>query len=246
MSNITTQLNNTIGTTSSTKSTDTTGTTSKASTDAASLMGTTDQFLNILLAQLKHQDPLEPMKGTEFIDSISRLSGVEQSINTNKYLESMVSLLKGANSQTGNPVSYIDKTVDFNSSQFSLVDGIGNFSYILDEKNPPESVAMVIKDSAGKTVVETYGTHKPGLNTVKWDGTDMSGNQLKTGLYTVSIQHQDPSTIGSSKPEYIEVPTFTTGKVTEADFTGTDPVLKIGGVTVPLTAIRKLYGSSSS
>lgn len=242
MSDITTLLNNSLGTAASTS----TDTSSQAGKDAASLMGTTDQFLNILLAQLKYQDPTQPMKGTEFIDSISRLSGVEQSINTNKYLENISSLLKGANSQTGNPVSYIDKTVDFNSSQFALVDGIGNFSYFLDETNTPQSVAMVIKDSTGKVVVETFGTNKPGLNTVKWDGTDMSGNQLPAGLYTVSIQHQDPATVGTSKPEYMEVSTFTTGKVTEADFTGDEPTLKIGGVTVPLTAIRKLYGSSSS
>ncbi len=244
---IITDLNNTIGNPAAASSSTAAAKAANSTVDASSLLGTTDQFLTILLAQLKHQDPLEPMKGTEFIDSISRLSGVEQSINTNKHLESITDLLKGANSQTGNPVSYIDKTIDFNSSQVALSNHLAGFSYDLDATNPPSKVNLTIKDANGKVVVNTFGTNKAGTNVVKWDGTDNDGNQQKDGLYTITVSYPDPK--DADKPdaekEAIILATYTTGKVTEADFTGTEPTLKVGGVQIPLTAIRKLYGSSS-
>lgn len=239
MASVNTLLNNTPGTGTSTKTTtDTSGSTSKSQLDASKLMGTTDQFLTILLAQLKHQDPLEPMKGTEFIDSISRLSGVEQSINTNKNLENISSILKGE--QMGSPVSYLDKNIEFNSSQFALTGGVSDFSYNLDSSNPPESVSLVIKDASGNVVVTTKGTTKPGLNSIKWDGTDMSGNQLGDGLYTVEASYTDPKTKDSTKPVSISIPTITFGKVTGADFTGDNPMLNVGGISIPLSAVRSI------
>ena len=83
--------------------------------DFDSLVGTREDFLTILLAQLKFQDPLDPMEGTEFIDSITRLSSVEQSINQNAHLEEIESLLKAERDNFGSPVSYLDKEIEFST-----------------------------------------------------------------------------------------------------------------------------------
>lgn len=238
MSSTNSILNSTPGTTS----TSTSSSKTQSQTDASKLMGTTDQFLTILLAQLKHQDPLEPMKGTEFIDSISRLSNVEQAINTNKNLENITNLLKG--NQLGSPISYIDKNIEFNSSQFSLSGGVANFSYILDSSNPPSEVNIVVKDAKGNVVVNTKGTTKAGLNSIKWDGTDMSGNQLQDGLYTVEASYPDPKTKDSTKPTSVSIATITTGKVTAADFTGDTPMLSVGNISIPLSAVRFIVSGS--
>lgn len=246
MTDIATQLNNTIGLgtsngSSSTKSSSSSTSSSDSSKDAASLMGTTDQFLNLLLAQLKYQDPTQPMKGTEFIDSISRLSGVEQSINTNKHLENIASLL-GGNNQTGTAVSYIDKNVSYNTSQIALKNHLTGFSYDLPTSNTPTGVTMTITDANGNVIVNVQGTNKAGVNNVKWDGTDSNGNTVADGLYKVSVQYPDPSNANSS----ISVATYTTGVVTGADFTGTTPMLNIDGVEVPISAIKSINSNSTT
>ena len=70
-----------------------TQTQSRSEQSASSLIETREDFLTILLAQLQNQDPLNPLEGTEFIDSITRLASVEQDINQNSSLERIVELL---------------------------------------------------------------------------------------------------------------------------------------------------------
>ncbi len=231
----------TITSTNTTNQSSATSSDNNAAKAKDKLAVTTDQFLTILIAQLKHQNPLDPMKGTEFIDSITRLSTVEQAVNQNKNLEQIISLLKGENSQIGNPISYIDKNIEFQSAQFSLKDHLGSFSYNLSEEDTPKNIYITIKDANGAVVALTQGTNKAGVNNVKWDGTNSDGTQLKDGTYTVDVQYEDPKKAGN----YIETSTYTTGKVTEADFSGTEPKLKIGDIEIPLTAVKSIKSGTS-
>jgi len=259
MSSITAQLNNTLGTGASGTSAasiaaanaalissganSSTSGASPTQTDANKLMGTTTQFLNILLAQLKYQDPTQPMKGTEFIDSIARLSDVEQSINVNTNLTNIASILKSNNSQMGSPVSYVNQKIDFNSSQVALTKSASGFGYTLPSTGTPTNLTVTIKDANGKTVYTAAGSNKAGANAISWDGKDSYGKQLADGIYNVAVTYPDPATANSATPTAITVPTYTTGVVTGADFTGTNPVLDVGDITVSLASVRKLYGS---
>ena len=51
-----------------------------------------DNFLTLLTAQLQHQDPLEPLDTHEFTNQLVQFSSVEQSIQQNKNLESIIEL----------------------------------------------------------------------------------------------------------------------------------------------------------
>ncbi|MCC7047960.1 MAG: hypothetical protein IT562_14710, partial [Alphaproteobacteria bacterium] len=75
-----------------------------SATDTATATGTTksmsklaenfDQFLTLLTTQLKNQDPLSPMDSAQFTQQLVSFAGVEQQINTNKNLETLLSLQK--------------------------------------------------------------------------------------------------------------------------------------------------------
>ena len=54
-----------------------------------------DQFLQLLTAQLAHQDPMNPVEDKEFIAQLAQFSMVEQSVATNKHLE-MLGMSVGA------------------------------------------------------------------------------------------------------------------------------------------------------
>lgn len=51
-----------------------------------------DDFLNLLIAQLKNQDPLNPMKDHEFIAQLATFSSLEQMGNMNKNMEKSFSI----------------------------------------------------------------------------------------------------------------------------------------------------------
>ena len=65
-----------------------------------------DSFLRLLIAQMKNQDPTDPMKASEQIAQLATFSQVEQTIQTNKNLESLIS-----GSALDMATSYIGKTV---------------------------------------------------------------------------------------------------------------------------------------
>ena len=46
-------------------------------------------FLKLLTAQMRHQDPLEPLDSTQFVAQLAAFSSVEQQIETNTKLETI-------------------------------------------------------------------------------------------------------------------------------------------------------------
>lgn len=204
----------------------------EATKDSNALIATTDQFLTLLLAQLKHQDPLNPMEGTEFIDSITRLSSVEQDINQNKNLEEIASLLRNEDKNFGTPVSYLDRYIEFSSSVFNYDGEEGAFFYNLEEQ--PDEISIIIRDLEGDVVATDKGSTELGRNTFVWDGTDSNGNKARAGVYTVEI------TTNTRGEEPVDVESFTSGKVVEANFQGDDIVLVVGDISTTIEQITKI------
>lgn len=190
------------------------------------LLGNREDFLTILIAQLKYQDPLEPMEGTEFIDSITRLSAVEQDINQNTNLEKIVGLLEGENSQFGNPVSYLDREVEFKSGSFKMEDGAGEITYNLEEK--PENLFIIVRNESGNTVYTTEGSKNIGKNSFVWDGKNNGGNPQSDGVYKIDIGYIN------EQGENVIVPTYTKGVVKGANFEGEEVILLIDGINAKL------------
>ena len=83
--------------------------TSEADKAGARLADTFDDFLKLLTTQLQYQDPLEPMDPKDFVDQLTNLTGVEQSIAQNKNLETIIDKL-GAG-ENGAAVSYLGKEI---------------------------------------------------------------------------------------------------------------------------------------
>ena len=96
------------GVTSTTTTTSTT--TSSSTTDAASASLNYDSFLKLLVAQMKNQDPTEPMDSSEQIAQLATFSQVEQTIKTNTNLESLLqrTSLSEANAVIGKTVTSED------------------------------------------------------------------------------------------------------------------------------------------
>lgn len=91
---------------SSTSTTSTQTTTSASKSDSAKATLDYDNFLQLLIAQMKNQDPTDPMDASEQVAQLATFSQVEQQIKTNTNLESLLQ-----NSTLSNASSYIGKTI---------------------------------------------------------------------------------------------------------------------------------------
>ena len=210
--------------------------TSASSAATKSLTENYQTFLTLLTTQLKNQDPLNPMDSSQFTSQLVQFSSVEQQIQQNKNLETLIS----AQSQNSadNAVNYIGRTVAATSDQIGLVNGAATINYALDS-NVADAL-ITISDANGKTIRTLKGETGQGAHSIAWDGKDLSGNKVDDGAYKIAIsaanadQTQAGATIGIS------------GTVTGVTLVNNEPMLAIGGVTVPMTNVLSVTGGSGT
>ena len=168
-----------------------------------------EDFLQLLVAQLSAQDPLNPMDSREFSAQLAQFSALEQMTNINSTLEELVA----AQQAMGNSslISIIGKLVDIPGNSFEYTQGeTTNLTYTLGSE--ADTTKIEIYNSTGALVNTLNGPGAEGSNLAVWNGLDSQGNPLGSGFYTFKIQATD----SSGKPVGAE--TFTTGLVTDVLF----------------------------
>jgi flagellar basal-body rod modification protein FlgD len=85
-----------------------------------------DQFLKILITQLKYQDPMQPMQDREFIAQMAQFSSLEQMMNMGSELKLMRQSLGIASSLIGQQVTWktFDSTGMTTGERTGIVDAI--------------------------------------------------------------------------------------------------------------------------
>jgi flagellar basal-body rod modification protein FlgD len=199
-------------------------TTSSASAATKKLSGNFQTFLTLLTSQLKNQDPTSPMDSNQFTQQLVMYSQVEQQIDTNSKLDSLISL--GTTQTNSYAMSYIGKNVVLTNGEASLSSGTADWTYGLD--NAASTTTLTVTNSSGKAVYTASGEITAGTHNFAWDGTDNNGNQLADGTYTLSVASvaKDGSTVTTS--------VASKGTVTGVDLSGTAPQLVIGSTEVPI------------
>lgn len=167
--------------TATSTSTSTATTASGAST--AKLAENFDTFLKLLTTQLQYQDPLSPMDTNQFTQQLVQFTSVEQSIQTNKNLESLISLFQSSN--LSNATSYIGKEVVAASDYASLDDDGAAWTYTLGAA--AAETKLTIYNDKGTKVFETTGDTEAGRHDFAWDGRDANGNALPDGVYQLAV-----------------------------------------------------------
>ncbi len=88
-----------IGSNPTTPSSSSSASPSSKSTDPTAALGNTGTFLQLLVAQLKNQDPSQPQDGTQFVSQLAQFSNLEQTIGMKTDLDSINA--KYTNAATG-------------------------------------------------------------------------------------------------------------------------------------------------
>ncbi|HEY0828384.1 MAG TPA: flagellar hook capping FlgD N-terminal domain-containing protein [Bacilli bacterium] len=83
-----------------------------------------DDFLKILLTQLKNQDPTQPLKDTDFIAQMAQFSSMEQITNMALEMKNLSQSMGIASSIIGKSVSWLEKGPIESIARNGIVDGI--------------------------------------------------------------------------------------------------------------------------
>jgi flagellar basal-body rod modification protein FlgD len=170
----------------------TTATTSNAGTAAAAAPTVNEQqFLQLLVAQLQHQDPTQPLQGTDFVTQLAQFSLVEQSVNQTSQLSSLTTEVTGLSNNEATQL--VGKTVTISGNTISF-DGTSVSPANVTLAGPAAQVTATITDSNGN-VVQTLnlGAEPAGPISIPWNGVNSSGGTVAQGTYTVNVSAADSS-----------------------------------------------------
>jgi len=178
-----------------------------------------DAFLKLLVAQLQHQDPLNPMESSEFTAQLAQFSSLEQLFNINDNLE----VIKETKNEQipENLLDYIGKEVKSAESNITVHDGKGSEgSYSL---TGPGDVIISILDSEGAEIRTIYKKdQEPGEYDFYFDGNDDNGYPVPDGEYAFSVRAVDDEGFP------VVVDSGLSGKVTAVTYQGDTPYLVVG------------------
>jgi flagellar basal-body rod modification protein FlgD len=164
-----------------------------------------DAFLTILVAQLTHQDPLNPMEDTEMTSQLAQFSSLEQLTNINKGITNLNDSMSQNDMLAA--VSFIGKEVKAEGYKVSLSEGNASTIYY-GFGETVSKIMMNIYDAEG-AIVRTVelGSKDAGTYQYTWDGKDENGELLPDGQYGVGILGED---VGG---DYVMVQTEISGRV---------------------------------
>ncbi len=199
-----------------------------------------EEFLQLLVAQLKHQDPLSPLKSQEFASqlaefrSLELLGSVDSNIQQN--MDSDIMLTQTINNTLatqfiGRELTALGNTVHLpeeNAAQihFKLSDAA-------------ENVKITIKDENG-AVVRTLELHQlsAGEQAVEWDGNNGDGDRLREGNYQFQIQATD------ADGEQIAATEIIKGLVSSVRYAQGNAILVVNDREIPFGDVMQISSGS--
>jgi len=184
-------------------------------------------FLQLLTAQLEHQDPLNPLTGSEFASELAEFStatGV-QNLETSLGGQAAVGLV-------GHSVAVSGNSLVLGQNGTSTT---GAFNLTAAAKN----VAVTITNATGHPVASlSLGAMAAGNQSFSWSGAGSNGSKLPPGTYSFSVSAVGATGAAVSATPYAVVP------VTGVALGGQNgPMLDLGGglAPVPVSAVQQVF-----
>ena len=198
------------------------------------IAGNFQSFLQLLTTQLQNQNPLSPLDTNQFTQQLVEFAGVQQQINTNDSLATLVSLQQTA--QSTQALGFVGKTAVVSGSTAALTSSSSSSSSSatwLINVPTASNVTINITNASGQTVYSGSAAAAAGnAQPFTWNGQGSDGTQEPDGNYTLTATATD------SANNSVAITTDVAGVVTSVDLTQSPPLLTIGGQTFTVNQIQ--------
>lgn len=141
-----------------------------------------DSFLTLMTAQLRNQDPLKPLEGTEFISQLATFGTVSGVQGMQTSLETLAASLRST--QTLNGATMVGRDILASADYFEHTQG-GTVSGQIDVPAGTTALQLRITDSAGAVVREIQLDTAAGTQNFTWDGLRGDGTQAESDDYDI-------------------------------------------------------------
>jgi len=205
--------------------------TAGSETSRAALTGNFNDFLKLLMTQLKNQDPSNPLDTNQFTSQLVQFASVEQQINANANLTQLIELTQGE--QVLQSAQLVGKQVLVKSDRIVLQDGQGTIRFDSPTSQP---VGIAIYSDSGAKLREAVITARPGSNDWTWNGRAANGATLKDGAYRIAVIGAQAD--GTTAP----LPFNALAIATATQREGNTITLRLGAAAVPLSAVQSVLG----
>jgi flagellar basal-body rod modification protein FlgD len=194
------------------------------------IAGNFQSFLTLLTTQLQNQNPLDPLDTNQFTQQLVEFAGVQQQLNTNDSLATLVSLQQTA--QSTQALGFVGKTAVVNGSTAALT----NSSATWDLSVPSNSTVNIsITSSTGQTVFTgNYAVNAGPNQPFVWNGQGNDGTQNPDGQYKLT------ATAADGAGNNVAITTQIQGVVSSVDLTQSPPLLSINGQTYTISQISSI------
>lgn len=190
-----------------------------------------DDFLKLLLAEMKYQDPTEPMDNSKMMEQTVQMSTIEANEANVKALNDMNSSFN--QSTMFNSISFIDKYVNVGDNSIQLENSRANFEIYIPEDIKEGEISILNQFDEQVALLDISGTTN-GTKSFIWDGKDSDFNKLADGQYKVvvnAINNLDEELI-INRGDY---------RIDSIDYSSGETILKSGNKNIAISDIRKTW-----
>lgn len=192
-----------------------------------------EEFLTLMTAQLKNQDPMKPLEGTEFISQLATFGTVSGVQEMRDSMELLASSLRS--SQTLNGSTMLGRDVLVEADSLTHTQG-GTVSGELEVPAGTTSLQIRITDSTGAVVREMTLDTAAGTRAFTWDGLRTGGTPAESDTYDIEAV----ATVGGQSGS---LPLMLSGRVSSIslDASGTHLTLNTSALgAVAMSDVRRV------
>ncbi len=172
---------NTAPATGTAGTTRTTGTSSSGTTTAAEQQ---DRFMKLLVAQMKNQDPLNPMDNAQMTSQVAQINTVSGIEKLNSTVQSLLGSFQSLQAQSAAQLP--GRNVLVTGTSLELADGAAHGG--IELAGAADTVNVDIVDANGAVVKRVaLGQSAAGIRNFAWDGKTTAGADAPAGAYRMRV-----------------------------------------------------------
>ncbi|MEQ9547472.1 MAG: flagellar hook assembly protein FlgD [Marinobacter sp.] len=149
-----------------------------------------NEFMELMIAQLKNQNPLEPQDNGEFISQLAQFSSLEEMQGVSRSVDELGSQFRST--QALQASAMVGRTV-LAPSQIGILGSEGEITGTIQVPASTGGLRVSIESQNGERVRQIdLGASQAGVASFQWDGTDGNGNALPPGPYRIVAEGSYP------------------------------------------------------
>jgi flagellar basal-body rod modification protein FlgD len=189
-----------------------------------------DQFLQLLITQIRNQNPLDPLDNAQFTSQLAQFAMLEELTAVNAGIEQSMVYTQSLNNTM--LLGLVGKNAVVEGDEVTVSDGEVSSSQI--QASAAGTATVQVLNESGTVVASFSRVVAPGWNDVTWDGLVDGGAAAADGTYTVSVSVKDRS--GND----VTSATYMSGVVESIRFENNLALMSIGGRDYYASEIAKV------